>query len=98
LAAQQCAVLLGHCDHNKKEYVMTRLISPNDLQDGAKEQMLGGKEPVSMRDWALCVNFWAINIERDHAEVVCSIMAKIFFCPLSEKDIKDIVKFQIRRT
>lgn len=75
---------------------MPNMMSPNDLQAGAIKIMLEGKEPVTQEDWIKCVNFWAANILPDFAHITCNLMGKIFSCPVSEKDIEEIVEFQLK--
>jgi hypothetical protein len=71
-----------------------RMVSPNELQGGAKDAYLDGKEPKTQRDWMLCVNFWAANISHDLEESACLLMKRIFSCPLSDDLVKEIAQFQ----
>lgn len=71
------------------------MISPNDLHRAAQAHMLEGRVPKTEQDWAMCVNFWAANIEFGLEDVVCTLLGKIMDCPLSEEYIKQIVKFQV---
>jgi hypothetical protein len=77
----------------RKEVDM-RMISPNDLHDAAKQIMLEGKDPVTDRDWQLCVNFWSTNVSVAEIEI-CKLMKRIYNCPLSDEEIAEIATFQI---
>ncbi len=72
-----------------------RMVSPNDLHQAAKDCYLEGEDPITTDEWQHCVNFWAANIHEGLEESACLLMAKIMDCPLSEGDIKAIVKFQV---
>ena len=74
----------------------SRMISPNELQAGAKEAYLDGKEPSTMRDWQLCVNFWAANVSSKLEESCCLLMSRIFDCPLSDEMVKEIAQHQAK--
>jgi hypothetical protein len=76
---------------------MSKLISPNELHDGAKLHMLEGKNPITENDWMLCVNFWAANIGQGFEDITCSLMAKIYACPLNEGIIRNIALFQMKK-
>lgn len=71
-----------------------RMVSPNELQDVAKDIMLGGREPVTREDWQLCANFWAKNIQAGLEESAVPLLGMILSCPLSKKELKDIAQFQ----
>jgi hypothetical protein len=75
---------------------MSRLVSPNQLQEEACAQMLAGKTPVSRRDWELCANFWACNVEAGLEEAVLPVLGMIFDCPLSREHLIAIARFQHR--
>jgi hypothetical protein len=70
-----------------------RMISPNDLHDAAKQIMLKDKEPVTDKDWQLCVNFWAANVSNTEVEI-CKLMKRIYNCPLPDEEIAEIASFQ----
>jgi hypothetical protein len=70
-------------------------ISPNDLQANAIKIMLEGKEPVTERDWQMCANFWAANVAVAEVEI-CKLMKRIFDCPISDDDIKQIAEYQAK--
>jgi hypothetical protein len=72
---------------------MPKMISPNELHQGAQDEMLEGKAPVTERDWQLCVNFWAANVSISEIEI-CKLMKRLFQCPLDDKQIVEIAKFQ----
>jgi hypothetical protein len=72
------------------------MISPNDLQANAIKVMLEGKEPVTERDWQLCVNFWAANVSVAEIEI-CKLMRRLFNCPISDEDIAEIATFQVKK-
>jgi hypothetical protein len=57
--------------------------------------MLSGLDPSTPHEWQLVVNFWAANVALAEPEI-CSIMSKIFDCPLPESDICKIALFQAR--
>jgi hypothetical protein len=69
------------------------MISPNDLHGAAKQLMLKDKEPVTDKDWQLCVNFWAANVSVAEVEI-CKLMKRIYNCPLSDEDVTEIAIFQ----
>jgi hypothetical protein len=77
--------------------VGSRMLSPDELHNKAKEMMLEGREPKTAGEWALCANFWAANISKGFAVITCKIMGKIYQCPLSEADLKQIAEFQEKR-
>jgi hypothetical protein len=74
----------------------SRMVSPNELQAGAKEAYLNGKEPSTTRDWQLCVNFWAANISKELEESVCLLMKRLYSCPLSDEMVKEIAQHQAK--
>jgi len=80
--------------NRKEEKIMTKFVSPNDLHRGACETMLDGREPQSVEDWQLCVNFWACNIALAEVQC-CQLMARLYGCPLSDEQIVEIAMFQV---
>lgn len=74
------------------------LISPNDLIRAAKDQMLGGKEPATHRDWQLIANFWAANLAAG-LEESGTILLRLLYpeCPLTKEELIDIAEFQAAR-
>jgi uncharacterized protein (DUF2237 family) len=77
---------------------MGRWVSPNDMQKAAEEQMLDGRKPVTREEWALCVNFWAANVEKGLEQGTVMLMGHLFNeCPLDSDELEDIAKFQAVR-
>jgi hypothetical protein len=76
---------------------MTRFVSPNELQLAARDAYLGGAVPINDRDWALCVNFWAANIDGGLEVEACQLMARLFDCPLDIPVIRAIAEYQKER-
>lgn len=74
-----------------------RMVSPDEMMAAAKEQMLGGNEPQSHRDWQLIMNFLAANIHGGAAHQACRLMAKLYDMPLSDQEVREIVDFQLAR-
>lgn len=73
---------------------MAKLVSPNDLQAEAEKQMLQGRKPSTKRDWELCANFWACNIQKGLEVAALPLLGKLMDCPLSTEDLVAIAKFQ----
>lgn len=71
-----------------------RLVSPNEMHEAACEIMLAGRKPKTKDEWALCVNFWAANIDKSLRVIGTVLMAKIMSCPLTEADVRTIAEFQ----
>lgn len=71
------------------------LVSPDEMMKNAKQMMLEGREPSNRRDWSLIFNFIAYNIGMGLEESASLLLAKIYDAPLSEKEIRQIVEFQI---
>jgi DNA phosphorothioation-dependent restriction protein DptG len=76
---------------------MQKMISPNELHDAAKKIMLNGREPETDHDWYLVINFWASNVDRKVSKEICKLMRKIYDCPIEDKAIEEICKFQASR-
>ncbi len=74
-----------------------KMVSPNDLQQAAKDHMLQGCEPVTKGDWALCANFWAANIALGLEESAVPLIGMIFQCPLSKAYLIEIARFQANK-
>lgn len=74
-----------------------KLVSPNDIHDAAKTSCLNGYDPVTPHDWQLVVNFWAWNIMGGLETSACKLMAMMYHCPLSVKDVETIAKYQASR-
>jgi uncharacterized protein (DUF2237 family) len=77
--------------------MMSKLVSPNDLQTAAREHMLEGREPVSHKDWALCANFWAANVSKGVETSAVPLIGMIFNCPLSRDELVEIATYQAER-
>lgn len=75
-----------------------RLVSPEELHKAACSHYLKGRKPKTTREWELCVNFWAFNTSKGTREAATLLMAKIYDCPLPEKDVRDIAKFHEKGT
>lgn len=71
-----------------------KLISPNELHQAAKDQMLDGREPVTDKDWQLCANFWAANIAAGLEVAATPLVGMIFDCPLGKETLIKIAEFQ----
>lgn len=72
-------------------------ITPNELLANATEDMLDGRAPETPRDWALIMNYMAVNINPGSAEAACQLLRVIYSMPLSEDDVSDIVLFQLAK-
>lgn len=68
--------------------------SPNELMDKAKEIMLNGAEPITIRDWYLIVNFWAQHIYFDIQPEGLELICLLFHVPLDKQEIRKISRFQ----
>jgi hypothetical protein len=73
---------------------MTNFISPNELHKAACDYYLAGDAPQDGNEWALCVNFWAFNIDKGLRVQATVLMAKIMDCPLTEDFVRRIAEFQ----
>lgn len=73
---------------------MSRMVSPNDLQQAAIDTMLDGKPPTTDKDWVLCANFWAANIQSGLEVSAIPLMGMILGCPLSKEYLTEIAQFQ----
>lgn len=71
-----------------------RLVSPNEMLEAGKIQMLDGKEPSNKEDWVMLFNFFAVNIANGLEEQACLLLGKIYGVPLTDDEIKSIVQFQ----
>lgn len=72
----------------------TKLVSPNQILQAAKDYMLDGMEPEDYDDWILIVNFIAFNVPSDLAESICLIMKTLFDIPVSDGIIALIAAYQ----
>jgi hypothetical protein len=73
-----------------------KLVSPNELIQAAKEQMLDGREPSTTKDYALIINFCAVNVPPEIAESVCVLIRSMYNMPIDEDYVKRIVQFQLK--
>jgi hypothetical protein len=76
---------------------MSRLMSPNELQAAAEKMMLDGRKPETVKDWSLCANFWAANLERNVILSAMPLLGMIFECPLTREELTAIGRFQYER-
>jgi hypothetical protein len=74
-----------------------KMVSPNDMQKAARDQMLQGREPVSTEDWELCANFWAANISKGLETSAIPLLGMILNCPLDKDVLVTIAKYQAGR-
>lgn len=75
----------------------SNLVSPNHLQQAAKDMMLDGREPTTLDDWNLCANFWAANISDGLEVAAVPVLGMLLGCPLSKQELIDIAQFQATR-
>jgi hypothetical protein len=73
------------------------LTSPNELLDEAKKQMLGGRDPKSYNDWALVMNFFALNVDQENDLLACKMLRSLYKIPLNDDQVRAIVEFQRAR-
>lgn len=71
-------------------------VSPNEIMQAAKDQMIDGREPESEEDWCRIVNFLAVNVARELAPEATVLCMKLYNCPLEERVIRGIVRLQLR--
>lgn len=76
---------------------MKNMVSPNDLQQAARDCYLDGREPVTREEWQYCVNYWAANIASGLEVEACKLIGLIMECPLSPAEIEEIAAFQAGR-
>ena len=67
-----------------------RLVSPNDLMEGAKAVMLAGREPETNTDWMLIVNFLIVTIKKELALPATQLMLKLYDIPVTEEQAEEI--------
>lgn len=72
------------------------LVSPQQLMDAAKQQMLDGREPQTRQDWMKVVNFFAANVDPRCAAAV-EIVCALFDVPLTRAQVAEIVEFQLSK-
>lgn len=71
-----------------------KLVSPNELLEAGKIQMLDGREPSTKEDWVMLFNFFSVNISQGIEEETCLLLGKIYDVPLTDDEIKSIAQFQ----
>jgi hypothetical protein len=74
-----------------------KLVSPIELHKAACDSMLFGDSPVTLNDWVLIVNFYAVNIAKEVQPSATLLLCKIMDCPLREDFIADVVNFQLKQ-
>jgi len=74
-----------------------QFVSPDQVMQAAKEQMLNGQEPQSHVDWVKIINFVAFNMDASLADSICKVMKTLYDIPLTDEEISDIVEFQSER-
>jgi hypothetical protein len=73
------------------------LVSPESMMTAAKQQMLEGREPTTLTDWQLVVNFFAYNADPLYARMAVPIMCKLYDVPLDARQIDEIVEYQLSK-
>jgi len=72
-----------------------RLVSPNDMLDAAKVQMLGGREVATHEDKILVLNFVACNTANGMEVPVAKLFARIYgWDDVSDELAEEIATFQ----
>lgn len=71
-----------------------KLVSPKEMLEAGKKQMLDGREPSNRNDWILLFNFFAVNISKGLEEDTCLLLSKLYNHPLKDDEIKSIAQFQ----
>lgn len=74
-----------------------RFVSPDQVMQAAKDQMLNGQEPKSHVDWVKVINFVAFNMDAILASSICRVMKTLYDIPLTDDEIEEIVEFQNER-
>lgn len=72
------------------------MVSPNEMQQAAKDIMLKGREPSTYDDWVKVVNFWAANITSGMEVLCCALLAKLYDAPLAPEIIRSIAEHQAK--
>jgi hypothetical protein len=73
------------------------LVSPDEMIEAAKKDMLDGREPASIDDWARVMNYCAFNVQSEVASSACKLIARIYNMPLTDDLVENIVQFQLAR-
>jgi hypothetical protein len=71
------------------------LVSPDQMMSVAKDMMLDGREPQSLEDHYLILNFVAANLDTPIAESATLLMVMLYDIPVTTEEAKEIVKFQL---
>lgn len=74
------------------------MVSPNDLLQAAKDEMLDGNEPATTADWVLVMNFVAANVHPEVRDSACKVIRVLYKMPLTEETVAEIVAFQAARS
>ena len=74
----------------------SKLVSPNEIYAQAKIEMLNGRDPVTAEDYARIMNYLAANVAPEIALNACLLLRTIFQMPLTDEDVTDIVRFQLK--
>ena len=74
---------------------MSRMVSPNEMMQGAIDNMLDGAWPVSDTDWQKVINFIAHNLDPAVALPATLLFKAMYEIPLEDEEIKEIVRFQL---
>lgn len=81
--------------HSKKGKEMAeKFVSPNEMMEAAKKEMLNGNEPTNDTEWARIVNFVAFNVPSELSVSICLLMKTLYDIPLEKSDIEAIALYQ----
>lgn len=69
-------------------------VSPNDLLEFSKKEMLEGREPETKTDWILVANCMAFNIDPSCSVPAMQVMGMIYDMPISKEELAEIATFQ----
>ena len=67
-----------------------RWVSPYEILEAAKDNMLEGREPQSRLDWIYVVSFFSVNVNKATGLRAVSFLCKLFDIPLTEKEVEYI--------
>ena len=70
-----------------------RWVSPKEMMEAAKKEMIGGHEPESEKDWYLVMNFAAANIHHKLSSAALELFGMIYDCPLQKEELIEIWDF-----
>lgn len=74
-----------------------KLVSPDEILQAAKDQMLDCREPTTVEDWVQVMNFVAYNVSSGVEKEVCRLFVLMYDIPLSEKFVEEIAEFQVAK-